>query len=85
MQILWHVTTYNDAIGLIKYQPVSYIYVYTTDKLTHITLNNEEVISTKPNHPIYVQNMGYIRAEFLRAGDLLTGKWSNSYCRANSA
>ena len=42
-------------------------YVRQVDKLVHITINGEEIITTD-NHPFYVQGRG-----FIQAGDLLVG------------
>jgi len=65
------VATRNATTGLVEYQPVKHVYVYSSDELTQLTLDNGETIVATPNHPFYVQNKGYINAEYLRAGDIL--------------
>ena len=45
-------------------------YVRQVDKLVHITINGEEIITTD-NHPFYVQGRGFIEAGHLLVGDKL--------------
>ena len=45
-------------------------YVRQVDKLVHITINGEEIITTD-NHPFYVQGRGFIGAGSLLVGDKL--------------
>ena len=45
-------------------------YVRQVDKLVHITINGEEIITTD-NHPFYVQGRGFINAGSLLVGDKL--------------
>ena len=45
-------------------------YVRQVDKLVHITINGEEIITTD-NHPFYVQGRGFIDAGSLLVGDRL--------------
>lgn len=45
-------------------------YVRQVDKLVHITINGEEIITTD-NHPFYVQGRGFIDAGNLLIGDRL--------------
>ena len=45
-------------------------YVRQVDKLVHITINGEEIITTD-NHPFYVQGRGFIEAGSLLVGDKL--------------
>ena len=45
-------------------------YVRKVDKLVHLTINGEEIITTD-NHPFYVQGRGFINAGNLLVGDKL--------------
>ena len=45
-------------------------YVRQVDKLVHITINGEEIVTTD-NHPFYVQSRGFIDAGNLLVGDKL--------------
>ena len=45
-------------------------YVRQVDKLVHITINGEEIVTTD-NHPFYVQGRGFIEAGSLLVGDRL--------------
>ena len=45
-------------------------YVRQVDKLVHITINGEEIVTTD-NHPFYVQGRGFINAGSLLVGDRL--------------
>ena len=45
-------------------------YVRQVDKLVHITINGEEIVTTD-NHPFYVQGRGFIEAGSLLVGDKL--------------
>ena len=45
-------------------------YVRQVDKLVHITINGEEIVTTD-NHPFYVQGRGFINAGSLLVGDKL--------------
>ncbi len=54
----------------IEYKPVLETYVRKVDKLVHITINGEEIVTTD-NHPFYVQGRGFIDAGKLLVGDKL--------------
>ncbi len=45
-------------------------YVRQVDKLVHLTINGEEIVTTD-NHPFYVQGRGFIEAGSLLVGDKL--------------
>ena len=45
-------------------------YVRQVDKIVHITINGEEIVTTD-NHPFYVQGRGFIEAGHLLVGDKL--------------
>lgn len=54
----------------IKEKTVLETYVRQVDKLVHITINGEEIVTTD-NHPFYVQGRGFINAGSLLVGDKL--------------
>ena len=41
-----------------------------TDKLIHLVIGSEEIITTE-THPFYVKNRGFVEAGKLQAGDHL--------------
>ena len=45
-------------------------YVRQVEKLVHLTINGEEIVTTD-NHPFYVQGRGFINAGSLLVGDKL--------------
>jgi intein/homing endonuclease len=45
-------------------------YVRQVEKLVHLTINGEEIVTTD-NHPFYVQGRGFINAGNLLVGDKL--------------
>ena len=45
-------------------------YVRQVDRLVHLTINGEEIVTTV-DHPFYVQNRGFINAGNLLTGDTL--------------
>lgn len=49
------------------YKPVLETYVRETDKLVHLTINGEEIITTF-DHPFYVNGKGFINASMLWIG-----------------
>ncbi len=51
-------------------KPVLETYVRKVDKLVHLTINGEEIVTTD-NHPFYVQGRGFIDAGNLLVGDKL--------------
>ncbi len=51
-------------------QQVLETYVRTTDKLVHLTVNGEKIISTY-DHPYYVKGQGFVSAENLCIGSVL--------------
>lgn len=49
-------------------------YIRETDRLVHLTVNGEEIITTV-DHPFYVEKIGFVNAGELRAGaQLLDGE-----------
>ena len=58
-------------------------YVRQVDKLVHITINGEEIVTTD-NHPFYVQGRGFINAGNLLVGDCAV--WvHNAECKVSSS
>jgi hypothetical protein len=51
-------------------KPVLETYVRQVDKLVHLTINGEEIVTTV-DHPFYVQGKGFINAGNLLVGDRL--------------
>ncbi len=51
----------------VAYKPVLETYVRETDKLVHLTINGEEIITTF-DHPFYVKNKGFVSASMLWIG-----------------
>ena len=60
----------NPETGEIAYKTVEETYINETDELIHVHVN-EETISATPNHPFYVDKLGWTLAKNLRAGDVL--------------
>ena len=51
----------------IGYKPVLETYVRQVDKLIHLTINGEKIISTE-DHPFYIKDKGFIQATMLWIG-----------------
>ena len=60
----------NPETGEIAYKTVEETYINETDELIHVHVNGE-TISATPNHPFYVDKLGWTLAKNLRAGDIL--------------
>ena len=60
----------NPETGEIAYKTVEETYINETDELIHVHINGE-TISATPNHPFYVDKLGWTLAKNLRAGDVL--------------
>ncbi len=60
----------NPETGEIAYKTVEETYINETDELIHVHVN-DETISATPNHPFYVDKLGWTLAKNLRAGDIL--------------
>ncbi len=56
--------------GETAYKQVLETYIRTTDKLVHITVNGEKIVSTY-DHPYYVKGQGFVSAENLCIGSVL--------------
>ncbi len=60
----------NPETGEIAYKTVEETYINETEELIHVHVNGE-TISATPNHPFYVDKLGWTLAKNLRAGDIL--------------
>ena len=63
------ISTNPDTLETAK-KTVLETYVRQVDKLVHLTINGEEIVTTD-NHPFYVQGRGFINAGNLLVGDTL--------------
>ena len=54
----------------ITYKPVLETYIRKVDRLVHLIISGEEIITTV-DHPFYVQCRGFIEAGNLLIGDKL--------------
>ena len=60
----------NSETGEVAYKTVEETYINETDELIHVHIDGE-TISATPNHPFYVDKLGWTLAKNLRAGDIL--------------
>ena len=65
-----YVWAWDEETGEVALKQVVETYVRTSDKLIHIFVNGEEIITT-PDHPFYAPVKGWTDAANLRAGDIL--------------
>ncbi len=63
----------------VRYMQVLDTYIRKVDKLVHLTINNETLITTV-DHPFYVNGQGFIRAEALCIGSQLMDVQGNICC-----
>ena len=63
----------------IGYKPVLETYVREVDTLVHLTINGEDIITTV-DHPFYVKDQGFVRAEVLCIGSQLIDAQGNICC-----
>ncbi len=64
------VWAWDEATGDVALKEVVETYVNQSDKLIHVFVNGEEIITT-PTHPFYSPVQGWTAAAKLRAGDTL--------------
>lgn len=62
--------SYNFETGNTEYNRVLQIFKNTTDILTYVCLDDEEIVST-PLHRYYVAEKGWVNANDLQPGDKL--------------
>ena len=70
IQIGDKVLSEDETTGEVAVKTVTETYINETDELIHIGVNGE-TISATPNHPFYVDKLGWTLAKNLRAGDIL--------------
>ena len=70
IQVGDRVLSEDETTGEVAVKTVTETYVNETDELVHIGVNGE-TISATPNHPFYVDKLGWTLAKNLRAGDVL--------------
>ena len=62
----------NEETGEVAYKEVVRTFVNTTDEITHVTVENaegeQETIDSTPEHPFYVEGLGWVEASSLHAG-----------------
>lgn len=62
----------NEETGEVAYKEVVHTFVNTTDEITHVTIENaegkQETIDSTPEHPFYVEGLGWVEASSLHAG-----------------
>ena len=62
----------NEETGEVAYKEVVRTFVNTTDEITHVTIENaegeQETIDSTPEHPFYVEGLGWVEASSLHAG-----------------
>jgi len=60
----------DEETGTVALKKVVETYINQTDKLIHLFVGGEEIITT-PEHPFYAPVKGWTKAAHLRAGDIL--------------
>ena len=62
----------NEETGEVAYKEVVRTFVNTTDEITHVTIENaegeQETIDSTPEHPFYVEGLGWVEASALHPG-----------------
>ena len=62
----------NEETGEVAYKEVVRTFVNTTDEITHVTVENaegeQETIDSTPEHPFYVEGLGWVEASALHPG-----------------
>ncbi len=76
------VLAYNEKTGEISYYPVIASWVHTDPIIVHLTIDGE-TIQTTPDHPFYVENGKWVRADELQIGDeLRNATWETNTIEA---
>lgn len=65
------VFAYNIETGETELKEVKQLFVHEENELVHLVINGEKIDTTK-NHPFFVENLGFISAKDLQAGDELS-------------
>jgi hypothetical protein len=72
-----YVLSSNLETNETNYKKVTKLFKNETNEWIHLSVNGEDITCT-PNHPIYVENKGWIRAKNLNVGDFLVSmKYDN--------
>ena len=61
----------------VRNKPVVDVFTRSVDRLVHLTINNEEIITTF-DHPFYVKGKGFVNAEALWIGAELVDNNGNT-------
>jgi hypothetical protein len=67
----------NDVYGTIAFRPIEEVFV-RTGRVLHLHLSDGQTIRTTPEHPFWVEELGWTPADMLRAGMRLAtlgGEW----------
>ncbi len=64
------VQSFDPQTQQISLKEVEETFIRETMEFVHVTVRNEK-ITTTPGHPFYVAKKGFVKAEKLRAGDIL--------------
>jgi hypothetical protein len=67
----------NDVYGTIAFRPIEEVFV-RTGRVLHLHLSDGQLIRTTPEHPFWVEELGWTPADMLRAGMRLAtlgGEW----------
>ena len=62
------VLAWNETTGEISFEQVTDTIHHTDEVVIHLTIDNEE-LETTPEHPFYVEGVGWVNAEDLQIGD----------------
>jgi len=62
------VYSYEPELGKASYKRVNKLFSNTSNQIIHIIID-EEVIKTTPEHPFYVDGIGWMKAENVKIGD----------------
>ena len=65
-----YVLAENPETGEIEYKQVLQTFINENDVLVHVFVDGEEIITT-PEHPFYVEGVGFVKAGELVEGDIL--------------
>lgn len=63
------ILSYNHETNEVESSVVGSVSTHEVDKVIRLTINNEDVIITTPEHPFYIKDKGYQMAKSLEFGD----------------
>jgi hypothetical protein len=67
----------NDVYGSVSFKPIEEVFV-RTGRVLHLHLSDDQTIRTTPEHPFWVEELGWTPADMLRTGMRLAtlgGEW----------